>query len=184
MASLAQRVAYTTQMLGFARVQLLLLKQDLNPFQKRACKHAFLMQTVHGFIAYLEEIDALPARETGQSLPLIGLVNAVSTNLKNIKDDFRASEISLLLQSATYARGDSEPGWLLQLLTLFEASQQATIVERKDQQEEAESANLIIAVATNVSEKYWWDPQAEELERLLSALEQLIARQRESSAEN
>lgn len=175
MASLTRNMAFTSQMLGFARTQLGFLTPELNVYEQRVLKHAFISQAVSAFLSYLEEIDLLSSRD----LPLVNLTAFLRNRLQNksLLKDFRVEEIHQLLF------GNNNEQWLMDLLALYEQSQHTTVIERKVPQEEGSQGNLIIAVAEEKRLPLWWDHDKTALTRLLTLLEELIARQREVSTE-
>lgn len=177
MAGLQRTPAFTSQMLGFARSQLGFLDQQLNMYQQRVIKHAFISQTVNAFVAYLEEIDFVRAVD----LPLVGLTAFLRNKLHTQEGlgDFRQEEIRQLLFASNEA-------WLPTLLRLYEESQHTAQIEKKYQAGNAEDVaqgGLIIAVAEQARLPLWWDYDKAELDALLSKLEAMIARQREHAAE-
>lgn len=174
MAASARTVAYTSQMLSFTRSQLAFMANELNDFQLRVVKHAFLTQIVDAFVSYLDELEILSYAAS----PRLNLKNFILLKLEAAQHDFRVNEIALLLKEK------GAENWLQTLLFLFDESQQGTVVEKKHlNDEEASKSNLIIAVDTNAQKRQWWQFDKTELSVLLTELEALIARQREFSVE-
>lgn len=179
MPGLSRNAAFTSQMLGFARAQLGFLKPDLNVYEQRVLKHAFISQAVNAFLAYLEEIELLTSRD----LPLVNLTAFLRSRFQKPGNnrDFRFEEIQRLL----FAENDK--AWLLNLLSLYEQSQHTTVVERKTPKEDVDNAakdKLIIAVAEEKRLPLWWDYDKNTLTEWLTQLETLISRQREIAAES
>lgn len=177
MPGLSRNAAFTSQMLGFARAQLGFLKPDLNVYEQRVLKHAFISQAVNAFLAYLEEIELLTSRD----LPLVNLTAFLRSRFQKpgANRDFRFEEIQRLLFT------ENDKNWLLNLLSLYEQSQHTTVVERKTSKDTAEEKNsLIIAVAEEKRLPLWWDYDKNTLAEWLTQLDALIARQREVAAES
>ena len=187
MATAAQKLALTSQMLSFARMQLQFLNDDLNPFQERAVKHAFLTQLFQAFVCYLEEIDIFPAREKGFNLPVSQLILFFRDKLQTAAADFRAEEIAFLLRQGELASDAEDKAWLREFISVYETSQQATRIDKPQGGEpddrDSQAGGLIIASVENSRLPYWWEHDKKMLNDYLFNLEKLIERQREHSVE-